>query len=128
MEVYNNWKWTNGEKISGDNFIIEITREGVSWYDLMVELDEQSNRSVVCVSPEGDIAWMTQGAVSEKFAPSDGYSVIVTESTPFTKETWRDYKFDGEKFVEKPKVVGAVRTKEEIMADLLALQAELQKL
>lgn len=128
MEVYNNWKWTNGEKVSGDNFIIEITREGVSWYDLMVELDKQSNRSVVCVSPEGDIAWMTQGAVSEKFAPSDGYSVIVVESTPFDEETWRDYKFDGEKFVEKPKVVATVRTKEDIMADLLALQAELQKL
>lgn len=128
MKVYNNWKWTKGEKVSGGNFIMEINREGVSWYDLMVELDEQSNRSVVCVSPEGDIAWMTKGYVSEKFAPSDGYTVIVVESTPFTEETWRDYKFDGEKFVEKPKAVEAPRTKEDIMADLLALQAELQKL
>lgn len=128
MKVYNNWKWTKGEKVSGGNFIMEINREGVSWYDLMVELDEQSNRSVVCVSPEGDIAWMTKGYVSEKFAPSDDYTVIVVESTPFTEETWRDYKFDGEKFVEKPKAVEAPRTKEDIMADLLALQAELQKL
>ena len=128
MKVYNNWKWTNGEKVSGDNFIIEITREGVSWYDLMVELDEQSNRSVVCVSPEGDIAWMTRGTVSEKYAPSDGYSVIVVESTQFTEETWRDYKFDGEKFVEKPKAIETVRTKEDIMADLLKLQEELKAL
>lgn len=127
MTKYLNWKWTTGASIGGGQYIVEIDCDGISWYDLMKELDAKDDRVVVCVSPTGYVAWYTEGKVSERYAPSEGFSVIVLESVPFTEETQRQFLWDGSKFITKPNEV-VERTKEDIMADLLKLQEELKAL
>lgn len=125
MVKYENWKWTNGEQVGPDRYIAEINIGELSWYDLMEDLDKQGERVVVGVSSDGRVNWFTDGRVSGVHAPSDGTSVVVVDSVPFTQEDYRHFILVGNEFQRKESTL-TPRTKEDIMADLIKLQEELK--
>lgn len=127
MIKYENWVWTNGTALSETQAIINIDCGNVSWYDLMDELDEQPARWVVCVAPEGYIAWATSGPVGGMYAPNEGHTVIITDDVPFQEgDALRNFEWTGTEFLRKEEPKPVVRTKEDIMADLIKLQEELK--
>lgn len=130
MRIYRDWKWTKGASVGEGSYVVNIDLGDTSWYDLMVELDGMDDRWVVCVAPEGYIAWYTNEHVSGRYAPSDGHTVVVTDSIPFGGNglAVRDYEWNGSAFVEKESENTQERTKEDILADLIRLQEELKAL
>lgn len=130
MDVYKNWKWSVGEKLSESTAKVDILCGSISWYDLMDAIDELEDRWVVCVGPDGYIAWYTDSKVSGQYAPSDGHTVIVTDSIPFEGHglAVRGYLWNGSSFIENKEEVAKERTKEDILADLIRLQEELKAL
>lgn len=130
MQIYRDWKWTKGSSVGEGSYVVNIDQGDTSWYDLMDELDKMEGRWVVCVAPEGNIAWYTNEHVAGRYAPSDGHTVVVTDSVPFEGHglAVRDYEWNGSAFVEKEKESESGRTKEDIMADLIKLQEELKAL
>ncbi|QOC57767.1 hypothetical protein pEp_SNUABM11_00011 [Erwinia phage pEp_SNUABM_11] len=127
MVKYEKWVWTNGAALNEKQVIVNIDCGNVSWYDLMDELDKQPDRWVVCVAPEGYITWATSGPVSGVYAPSEGHTVIVTDDVPFQEgDVLRNFEWTSATFLRKEEPKPVVRTKEDIMADLLKLQEELK--
>lgn len=127
MKVYSNWKHSKGKMVDETHYIVNITNnENVSWYNLMGEIDKRKEKWVVGIhSKEGWISWFTEGHVSGKYAPNEGSCVILVDEFIPKDADPRDYIFDGTKFVLKPPKEIKSRSKEDILADLEKLKAEL---
>lgn len=130
MNVYSGWTYSKGEPVPGsrNEFFHKIEDDsGNSWYDLMWTLDEPGpTRWVVGISPEGYVGWIVNGPVAEGHVPVPGGSVVVCPAIPAKMaESFMYWKFDGKCFVYAKPAPQPERTKDDIMADLLRLQAEL---
>lgn len=127
MRILSGWKRTKGEPVGNGMFFIEITNEsGESWYDIMEGLDDRPERYAVGVNPDNRVSWVTEGKLSGVYAPADGGIIVLCNT--FNIEDARNVVFDGHEFVPIPVEEPVVRTKEDIMADLIKLQEELKAL
>lgn len=127
MRKFTNWTFSIifDEEIGSRYYDIKSS-EGIDWYDLMVELDNRTEKFVVGTGKDGQVTWVTSGSVNGIYAPYEHGDVIVTDEYPEHMKLGTVI-WDGNKFCEKQEA-GASRTKADIERDLKTLLDELKNM